>query len=141
MPGEPVERPIRRLLVANRGEIALRIQRACRELGIETVQVYSSADRDSRSARESDHAVWIGAGPARESYLCGERLVRAARALKADAIHPGYGFLSENAAFAAACGEAGITFVGPPPLRVPQRQAQQRQEPERRRRARRRERP
>ena len=106
-------RPIRRLLVANRGEIALRIQRACRELGIEVVQVYSEADRDSLPVRLADHAVCIGPARASQSYLLAEQVVRAARALRADAIHPGYGFLSANADFAQRCEDAGVVFVGP----------------------------
>jgi len=106
-------RPIRRLLVANRGEIALRIQRACRELGIEVVQVYSEADRDSLPVRRADHAVCIGPARASQSYLRADQVVLAAQALKADAIHPGYGFLSENAAFAQRCDDAGLAFVGP----------------------------
>jgi acetyl-CoA carboxylase biotin carboxylase subunit len=110
----PSSRPIRRLLVANRGEIALRIQRACRELGIEVVQVYSEADRDSLPVRLADHAVCIGPARSNQSYLRGDQVVLAARALKADAIHPGYGFLSENAAFAQRCEDAGLAFVGPP---------------------------
>jgi acetyl-CoA carboxylase, biotin carboxylase subunit len=112
-PGERPGRPIRRLLVANRGEIAVRIQRACRELGIQTVQVYSEADRDSLAVRMADTAVCIGPARAAESYLRGERIVEAALALGADAIHPGYGFLSERAAFAQLCESEGVTFVGP----------------------------
>ena len=106
-------RPIKRLLVANRGEIAVRIQRACRELGIQTVQVYSEADRDSLAVHMADVAVCIGPARASESYLRGERIVEAALALRADAIHPGYGFLSERAAFAQLCEREGVTFVGP----------------------------
>jgi acetyl-CoA carboxylase biotin carboxylase subunit len=108
------ERPIRRLLIANRGEIAVRIQRACRELGIETAQVYSEADRDSMAVRDADFAVCIGPARSSESYLRAETVVAAAQALRADAIHPGYGFLSENAAFARLCEREGITFIGPP---------------------------
>jgi acetyl-CoA carboxylase biotin carboxylase subunit len=105
---------IRRLLIANRGEIAVRIIRACRELGIETVAVYSEADAGARHALEADMAVAIGPAPARDSYLDAARIIEAARARGADAIHPGYGFLSERAPFAAACEEAGLVFVGPP---------------------------
>lgn len=104
----------KRLLIANRGEIALRVQRSCRELGIETVAVYSEADRNALHVRNADHAVFLGPGPALESYLVIEKVIEAARQTGADAIHPGYGFLSENADFADACEAAGITFVGPP---------------------------
>jgi 3-methylcrotonyl-CoA carboxylase alpha subunit len=105
---------IKRLLIANRGEIALRIAYACRELGIETAAVFSSADARAPHVEAADRAIAIGPPPAVESYLSIPRLMDAARAAAADAIHPGYGFLSENAAFAAACESAGITFVGPP---------------------------
>jgi acetyl-CoA carboxylase biotin carboxylase subunit len=106
-------RPIRRILVANRGEIAVRIQRACRELGIETAQVYSEADRNSMAVQQADFAVCIGPARSSESYLRAEAIVEAAKALRADAIHPGYGFLSENAAFARRCEREGIVFIGP----------------------------
>jgi 3-methylcrotonyl-CoA carboxylase alpha subunit len=105
---------IRRLLIANRGEIALRIVRACRELSIESVAVYSDADARSPHVLAADHAVAIGAAPASESYLSIPRVIDAARRSGADAIHPGYGFLSENPAFATACADAGVIFVGPP---------------------------
>ena len=104
-----------RLLIANRGEIAVRIVRACETLGIETVAVYSDVDRHARHVLEADAAVAIGEAPAARSYLSIPRLIDAARASGADAVHPGYGFLSENADFAAACAEAGLTFVGPSP--------------------------
>jgi len=107
-------RPIRRVLVANRGEIAVRVQRACRELGIETAQVYSEADRDSLAVQRADFAVCIGPPRSSDSYLRAESVVEAAKALRADAIHPGYGFLSENAAFARLCEREGIVFIGPP---------------------------
>jgi len=106
---------IKRLLIANRGEIALRIIRACRELGIETVAVHSDADAGAPHAIAADRAIRIGPAPATESYLSIAKILDAARSSGADAVHPGYGFLSENAAFAAACGGAGLTFVGPRP--------------------------
>jgi acetyl-CoA carboxylase biotin carboxylase subunit len=105
---------IRRLLIANRGEIAVRIGRACRELGIETVAIYSAADASARHVREADIAVAIGPAPARDSYLDAAKIIGAARQAGADAIHPGYGFLSERAPFARACEDAGLIFVGPP---------------------------
>ena len=105
---------IRRLLIANRGEIALRIVRACRELNIESVAVHSDADALSPHVLAADRAVAIGAAPASESYLSIPRVIAAVRSCGADAVHPGYGFLSENPAFAHACAEAGVIFVGPP---------------------------
>ncbi len=105
---------IARLLIANRGEIALRIIRACRELGVESVAVYSEADKQAPHVNAADRSVHIGPATAAGSYLSADRIVDAARTTGADAIHPGYGFLSENASFAAACEKAGIVFVGPP---------------------------
>src|SRR6187402_657695 len=102
-----------RLLIANRGEIAVRIARTCRRLGIETIAVYSDADADARHVREADVAVRIGPAAARESYLVAEAIVDAAIARRADAIHPGYGFLSEKLELIDACARAGIAFVGP----------------------------
>ena len=105
----------KKILIANRGEIAIRIMRACRELGIRTVAVYSDVDKDSlhASAQFADEAIHIGTPSAKESYLNADVLIRAARASQADAIHPGYGFLSENASFAAAVASAQLTFIGP----------------------------
>ncbi len=105
---------IKRLLIANRGEIALRIIHACRELGVESVAVYSDADRRAPHVKAADRAVHLGRAPAVESYLSTRRLLEAVRKSGADAVHPGYGFLSENAAFAEACEHARVTFVGPP---------------------------
>ncbi len=103
-----------KILIANRGEIAVRIMRACEELGIATVAVYSELDRDARHTRRGDEAFLLGPGPASESYLSIERLLDAVRRSGAEAVHPGYGFLAENAAFAAALAERQIAFIGPP---------------------------
>jgi acetyl-CoA carboxylase biotin carboxylase subunit len=103
----------KRVLVANRGEIALRIIRACRELGVESVAVYSEADIDSMHVQLADHAVCIGKGPSKDSYLKPDRIIAACEITGAEAIHPGYGFLSENARFAEICTSSGIKFIGP----------------------------
>lgn len=105
---------IAKVLVANRGEIAIRIMRTCREMGIQTVAVYSDADRLAAHVLEADEAYAIGPAPASASYLNAERIITVAQACGADAIHPGYGFLSENAAFANQCIAAGLCFIGPP---------------------------
>lgn len=104
-----------KILIANRGEIALRVIRACRELGIRTVAVYSKADADSLPVRMADEAVCIGPAPSSQSYLLIDRILSVAAICDVDAIHPGYGFLSENAYFAEACRKHGITFIGPTP--------------------------
>jgi len=104
-----------KVLIANRGEIAVRVIRACSELGIPTVAVYSEADRSALHVLYADQAMPIGPAPSRESYLRIDRILDAAKKTGADAIHPGYGFLAENAAFARACADAGITFIGPSP--------------------------
>lgn len=104
---------LRRILIANRGEIAVRIIKTCRAMGLESVAIYSEADRDAVHVRLADQAVPIGAAPARASYLNIPDILAAARISHADAIHPGYGFLAENSEFASACEQAGITFIGP----------------------------
>src|SRR5690348_12646318 len=110
--GQSRERfPFDTVLIANRGEIALRVIRACRDLGLKSVAVYSDADRTATHVRMADEAVHIGPAPASESYLSIPKILDAARQTKAGAIHPGYGFLSENPDFADACASAGLRFV------------------------------
>ena len=109
---------IQKLLIANRGEIACRIIRTAREMGIATVAVYSDADAKALHVRSADEAVHIGPSPAAESYLVGEKIIAAAKQTGAQAIHPGYGFLSENADFAQAVKDAGLIWVGAPPSSI-----------------------
>src|SRR5688500_4265713 len=104
-----------KVLVANRGEIAVRVIRALKEMGIASVAVYSEVDREAPHVRMADEAFLLGPGPAAESYLNVEKLLEATKQSAAEAIHPGYGFLAENAAFAHACKKAKVVFIGPPP--------------------------
>src|ERR1700677_1986763 len=105
----------KKILIANRGEIALRILRACRELGVKPVAVHSEVDARALHVRFADEAVCIGPAPSAKSYLHIPAIISAAEITAADAIHPGYGFLSENAEFARLCGKCGVTFIGPTP--------------------------
>ena len=114
----PESQMITKLLIANRGEIAVRVIRACREIGISTVAVYSEADQQALHVQLADDDICIGPAPSAESYLNIPAVISAARVSGADAIHPGYGFLSQNAAFAAACEGAGVIFVGPSPSSI-----------------------
>lgn len=111
-------RKIKRILVANRGEIALRIIRTCREMGIESVAVYSTADKNALHIVHSDYAVHLPGRSSADTYLQIGKLIDIARELKCDAVHPGYGFLAENAGFASACGDAGVKFIGPSPQAI-----------------------
>lgn len=113
-----VKLPFKKILIANRGEIAVRITRACRELGISSVAVFSDADRESLHVFLADAAYNIGPAPSKESYLNYEKILQVAKQAGVDAIHPGYGFLSENTNFARACAAAGITFIGPTPENI-----------------------
>ncbi len=106
---------MKKILVANRGEIAMRVMRTCKEMGIKTVAVFSEADRLSPHVRFADEAVCIGPAPSNQSYLCADKIIEVAKKLGVDGIHPGYGFLSENADFSQAVSEAGLTFIGPRP--------------------------
>lgn len=113
-----MQKPFNKILIANRGEIAIRIIRACRELGITSVSVFSDADRDSLHVFLADEAYHIGPSPSKESYLNYRKILEVAKTAKVDAIHPGYGFLSENTTFARACHDAGINFIGPTPENI-----------------------
>ena len=106
---------MQKILIANRGEIALRVMRSAREMGIKTVAVYSAADRDALHVRYADEAVYIGEAPSNQSYLVGEKIIAACQLTGAEGIHPGYGFLSENAAFARLVRDAGLILIGPSP--------------------------
>src|SRR5574339_464789 len=106
---------IKKIVVANRGEIALRVMRSAREVGVKTVAIFSEADREALHVRYADEAVCIGPPPSSQSYLVKEKIINAALSVGADAIHPGYGFLSENEDFAALVAKAGIIFIGPSP--------------------------
>ncbi|MEC8372960.1 MAG: biotin carboxylase N-terminal domain-containing protein, partial [Pseudomonadota bacterium] len=109
---------IRKILIANRGEIACRVMRTAKQMGIKTVAVYSDADADSMHVEMADEAKYIGGARAQDSYLNVDAIAAAIRETGADGVHPGYGFLSENAAFAEACAEAGAAFIGPPPSAI-----------------------
>ncbi len=109
---------MKKILVANRGEIAIRVMKTARKMGIKTLAVYSTADRHAPHVKFADEAVCIGEAPSRESYLNGKKIIQEATRLGADAIHPGYGFLSENAAFAKAVTDSGIIFIGPRPKAI-----------------------
>ena len=104
-----------KILIANRGEIAVRIIKTCRRMGIATVQVFSEADADSLAVEMADETVFIGPAPASESYLVADKIIEAVRQTGAQAVHPGFGFLSENAAFARRLRDEGIAFIGPNP--------------------------
>ena len=108
----------KKVLIANRGEIAVRVIRACRELGIRTVAVFSTADRSALHAQIADEAICIGPANSKDSYLNMKAIIAACEVTGADAVHPGFGFLSENAAFARMCEECGITFIGPKPASI-----------------------
>ncbi len=113
-----MSKPLTSVLIANRGEIACRIMRTAKKMGMRTIAVYSEADAHAQHVKQADEAYLIGPAPARESYLVADKIIAVARQAKADCIHPGYGFLSENADFAQACADAGIVFVGPPPSAI-----------------------
>src|SRR5689334_23705033 len=107
-----------KILIANRGEIAVRIIKTCRKMGIQTVVVYSEADADSMAVEMADESVFIGPAPAAQSYLVADKIVEACRATGAEAVHPGFGFLSEREAFPEALAKAGVVFIGPNPKAI-----------------------
>lgn len=109
---------MKKILVANRGEIALRVMRTCKQMGIATVAVFSEADRNAPHVRFADEAVCIGPAASKESYLRMDKIIEVCKNLNVDGVHPGYGFLSENAAFSKACEDNGITFIGPTPFAI-----------------------
>ena len=106
---------MKKILVANRGEIALRVMKSARKMGIQTVAIYSEVDRNAPHVRYADESVCVGPAPSNQSYLLGDKIIEVAQSLQVDGIHPGYGFLSENAAFAKAVTDAGLIFIGPRP--------------------------
>ena len=108
----------KKILIANRGEIACRVAATARRMGIRTVAVYSDADADAKHVHACDEAVYLGGSAPKDSYLRWEKILDAARATGAQAVHPGYGFLSENEEFAQACQDAGVVFIGPPPSAI-----------------------
>src|SRR5258706_1697459 len=108
----------KKILIANRGEIACRVAATAKRMGVRTVAVYSDADASAKHVAACDEALHIGGSAPKDSYLRWERIIEAAKATGAQAIHPGYGFLSENEEFAQACAEAGLVFIGPPPLAI-----------------------
>ncbi len=113
-----MQKMIKKVLIANRGEIAVRIMRSCREMGIQSVAVFSEADRTSLHVRYADEAYFIGPSPSAESYLKMDKIIEVAKLSGSDAIHPGYGFLSENAKFSERCRQEGIIFIGPSPSAI-----------------------
>src|SRR5262245_52611886 len=114
-PGAPRRSPMKKVMIANRGEIACRVIRSCKALGLKTVALYSEADAKAKHVAEADEAQSIGPAPAKQSYLVIDNILAAAKAAGADAVHPGYGFLAENSDFAKRVADAGMTWIGPTP--------------------------